>query len=478
MRLARALLLSPLLVSAQTITLQQGLQEALTRGPEAELIRNSVDSAQEVVREVRKVAWPAVTGYANAGLGRQPSMLDGLAAGFGALGQSIGSLDGRVGAIDSATGSSLGPLAALDAMKTDPDKPTWGVGYGVQATQALFTFGKVTTALRMASTQKRITSLQVRSSRATVQKDFLQLWTATVLAQRNVGILERSLRRQAETVAFVERSVAGGTGARAQLLVARSRQLKLQQELLAARRDEMSTRRMLNRTLGRPADDAAVLDTVGLPELEALRPPAREELLRLATENRHDLKSIKEFMGMQQDLITIYRANYLPNVALVGKVGVTAAHTDMGEAFKEAGNIRDNYEWSAGVAVQWNIFDGFEQSAKAGQTRAAVHALEIRRNDLNRMVEIEVDQALMDRQAADSTVEAAREGLAAAIEARGLSEIDFRQGSGTLADLLTAEEVQRQAEFGLAAAQLERTRAAATLALVRGQDLIALPEEP
>jgi len=478
MRLARVLLLSPLLASAQTITLQQGLQEALTRGPEAELIRNSVDSAHEVVREVRKVAWPSVTGYANTGVGRSPSMLSGLAAGFGALGQSIGSLDHRVGVLDSATGSSLGPLAALDAMKTDPDQPTWAVGYGVQATQALFTFGKVTTALHMASTQQRITSLKVRSDRAAVQKDFLKLWTGTVLAQRNVGILERGVRRQSEIVAFVERSVAGGTGARSQLLVARSRQLKLQQELLAARRDEMSTRRMLNRTLGRPADDAAVLDTAGLPELEALLPPSREDLLRQAMENRNDLKSVKEFLGMQEDLITIYRANYLPNVALVGKVGVTSANTDLGEAFKEAGNLRDNYEWSAGVAMQWNLFDGFEQSAKAGQSRAAVHALQIRRNDLNRMVEIEVDQALMDRQAADSTVQAAREGLAAALEARSLAETDFRQGSGSLADLLSAEEMQRQAEFGLAAAQLERTRAAATLALVRGQDLIALPEEP
>ncbi len=478
MRLARALLLSPLLVAAQTITLQQGLQEALTRGPEAELIRNSVDSAEEVVREVRKVAWPSVSGYANARAGRSPSMLGGLAAGFGALGQSIGSLDGRVGAIDSATGSSLGPLAALQALDTDPDQPTWSVGYGVQATQPLFTFGKVTTALRMASTQQRITNLQVRSSRVAVQKDFLKLWTATVLARRNVDILERAQRRQAETVAFLERAIVGGTGARAQLLMARSQKLRLQQELLAARRDEMSTRRMLNRTLGRPADDAAILDTTGLPELEALVPPSRDDLLRQAVENRHDLKSLKEVLSMQQDLITIYRANYLPNVAMLGKVGVVSANTDMGEAFKEAGNVRDNYEWSVGLAMQWNLFDGFEQSAKAGQTRAAVHALQIRRNDLSRLVEIEIDQALMDRQAADSTVEAAREGLAAALEARSLSETDFRQGSGSLADLLSAEEVLRQAEFGLAAAHLERTRAAATLALVRGQDLIALSEEP
>jgi outer membrane protein TolC len=104
--------------------------------------------------------------------------------------------------------------------------------------------------------------------------------------------------------------------------------------------------------------------------------------------------------------------------------------------------------------------------------------MQLRQNDLNRMVEISVEKALMDRQAADSSLAAAKEGLAAATEARTLYETNFRQGSGALSDILSAEENQRFAELALVAAQLERTRAAANLALVRGQNLIALSEEP
>jgi len=482
MKLAHVLLLAPLLASAQAITLQQGLHEALTKGPEAELIRTSVDSAHESVKEVRKVAWPSVSGYANAGLGRQPSMLGGLGSAMGGLASSIGDLDHRVGSLEDSVGANRGnstnALSALSAMKTDPDEPTWSVGYGVQATQALFTFGKVTTALRMASTQDRITKLKVKTDRTKVQSDFLDLWIATSLAQRKVGTIERSIKRQAETVAFLQRSFAGGTGVRAQVLLARSQMLRLQPELLAARRDAMSTRAMLNRTLGRPADDSTPLDTTGLVELEARVPPSRDELLRQAIENRNDLRGLKEAMGLQQDLVSIYRANYLPNVMLQGKLGVTSANTDASEAFKGAGKIRDNYEWQVGVGMQWNIFDGFEQSAKAGQTKAAVHALQIRQNDLVRLVEVDVDKALLDRQAADSSLAAAKEGLAAVAEARALYETSFRQGDGPLSDVLTAEENQRVAELGYAAAQLEITRSAAQLALVRGQDLIALPEEP
>jgi len=482
MNVARVLILTPLLAGAQVLTLQQGLEEALTKGPEAEYIRTSVDSANESVREVRKVAWPTISGYANAGLGRSPSQLAALGGVFGALGQSLGSLDNRVGESESrdgvARGSSLAPLAALDALKTDPDEPTWSVGYGVKATQPLFTFGKVTTALRMASTQKRMTSLKVVNDRLDVQANFLSQWTGAVLAERKVSTIDRSLKRQAETVAFLERSFAAGQGSKAQILMARSQMLKLQPDLLAARRDAISTRRMLNRTLGRSADDMTQLDTTGLPELEGRLPPTRDELLKEAMEKRSDLKTIKEALGLQEDLVSIYRANYLPNVALTASAGVASANTDANEAFKEAGNVRDNYSWSVGVGMQWNIFDGFEQSAKAGQTRAAIHGMQLRQNDLHRMVEIAVEKALLERQAADSSLAAAKEGLAAASEARALYESSFRQGSGALSDILSAEENQRLAELGLVAAQLERTRTAAQLALVRGQNLIALPEEP
>lgn len=482
MNAARVLILTPLLAGAQVLTLQQGLQEALTKGPEAEYIRNAVDSAGQVVKEVRKVAWPSVSAYANAGLGRQPSQLEALGGVFGALAQSAGSLDHRIGTLEDSArlrhGSSLEPLAALKALETDPDEPTWSVAYGVKASQTLFTFGKVTTALRMASTQDRLTALKVRSTRIDVQTSFLSQWTGTVLAERKVGTIERSLKRQAETVAYLERSFAAGQGSKAQILMARSQMLKLQPDLLAARRDATAARRMLNRTLGRSADDATTLDTTGLPELEGRLAPSRDELLQDALKNRDDLKMLKEAIGLQEDLVTIYRANYMPNVALTASAGVTGYSTEMNEAFKEAGKVRDNYNWALGVGMQWNLFDGFEQSAKAGQSRAAVHAMQLRQNDLNRMVEISVEKALLDRQAADSSLAAAKEGLAAATEARTLYETNFREGSGALSDVLSAEENQRFAELALVAAQLERTRTAANLALVRGQNLIALSEEP
>ena len=128
--------------------------------------------------------------------------------------------------------------------------------------------------------------------------------------------------------------------------------------------------------------------------------------------------------------------------------------------------------------MQWSIFDGWEQSSKAAEVRSSVRQMEVREGDLRRMIEIDVDNALQSRIVADSSLSAAREGLAAAAEARDLLTRNFQSGSGTFSDVLQAEENQRQAELGLLSARLERTRAAAKLAAVQGHDLISLPEVP
>jgi len=261
------------------------------------------------------------------------------------------------------------------------------------------------------------------------------------------------------------------------VLLAKSTLLRLTPELLSSERDARVARKALNRLLGRAPEDTTELDTTGLPALEARKVPTREELLKATLAGRQDLKVLREGISLQEDYAKILRANNLPNIAAVGKFGFVSADQDMGNSTKNAFKW-DNREWSVGVGLQWNVFDGFEQSSKSGEVRAAVRQMQVREGDLRRMIEMEVDRAVTDRMSADSSLTAAREGVAAASEARDWFARNFANGSGQLSDLLQAEENQRLAELGLLAARLERTKTAARLSLVQGQDLISLSEVP
>jgi len=428
-----------------------------------------------LVKEVKAVAYPKVSAYANAGLGQQPNQMaaamEGLGSSFGALAKTIGNVNGAAGLHDS----NLAPLGALGGMATSDD-PYWNYSWGLQVAQPLFTFGKVSTSLNMAKTQDRLTRVRLRNTRLATQQSVVELYIASVLSKAKLETTRRSVERQKAVVDQLQRNFEYGSGAKAQVLLAKSTLLRLTPEIQSGERDVLAARRALNRLLGRSADDMTELDTVGLPELEGRVSPPRDQVMAMALANRHDLKMLKEARSLQQDYAKILRANNLPTIAMQAKFGFVSGAQSW-DAVKHAADW-ENRDWSVGVGMQWSIFDGFEQSSKAGEVRAAVRQMEVRENDLERLIEMEVDNALADRVSADSSLSAAREGVAAATEAREWFARNFASGSGQLSDLLQAEEHQRLAELGLLIARLERTKAAAKLAAIQGYDLISLPEVP
>lgn len=465
-------------VHAGKLDLSQAIREAALQGPEAKVLQASADSSRLLVKEVKAVAYPKVSAYANAGLGQSPNQMaaamGGLGKAFGALGEAIGNVNHMTA--DSTDKKNLKPLSALEGAMVTSDDPYWNYAWGLQVAQPLFTFGKVSTALNMAKTQDRLTRVRLRGTRLATQQSVVDLYIACVLSKAKLETTKRSVERQKAVVDQLQRNFQYGSGAKAQVLLAKSTLLRLTPEIQSGERDVLAARRGLNRLLGRSADDMTELDTIGLPELEGRVSPPRDQVMAMAMVNRQDLKTLKEFRSLQQDYAKILRANNLPTIAMQAKFGFVSGAQSW-DAVKYAADW-DNRDWSVGVGMQWNIFDGFEQSSKAGEVRATVRQMEVRENDLERMIEIEVDNALLDRISADSSLAAAREGVAAATEAREWFARNFASGDGQLSDLLQAEENQRLAELGLLIARLERTKAAAKLAAVQGYDLITLPEVP
>jgi outer membrane protein TolC len=468
--LALCTALLPLAISAQGLDLERALKEATSQGPDAQILKNGVDSAHGKVRSVESVAWPKVSGYANAGLGQQPnSSAAALGAAFGGIAQTIGNVNRSAGGPDS----NLAPLNALgSAFNTDP---YYNYSWGVQVQQALFTFGKVSTALRMAKTQERITTAQSLAARQTIQANVVDLYMAAVLAQAHVEVLKRSVSSQEETVKSLERNFANGSGAKAQVLLARSKRIAVQQDIISATRDAKTARQSFNRILGRPTEDTAALDTNGLSRFE-MQTPSRQEILKNGQNQRQDLKTLRESRALMEDIAFIDKAAYYPTVAAVGKFGFSVQ--DQNASAVKHGADWAQRDWSVGIGMTWNIFDGWSSKGDEDQTRAMVRTLAVREGDMVRGIEIGADTYLRDKEAADSALAAAVEGVAAAREARDLYHATLLSGGGNLSDLLSAEDGLSAAEFGWLAARLARAKACIHLSLVQGKDLISLPEAP
>jgi outer membrane protein TolC len=433
-------------IQAAPLTLSQALTEGLSTGPEAQVLKNSTDSANEKVRSVKSVAYPHVSAYANAGLGQSPN----------------------------ASAALMKALAPMLHMPAPSDDPYYSYAWGVQATQPLFTFGKISTALRMASTQERITKASTLATRQSIQQQVVDAWFNAVLANARLDLLQKSIERQGETVKTLERNFALGSGMKAQILMARSKLIASRQDLIAAQSASQAARKALNRLVARPSEDTTALDTNGLAQFESMAVPDREQLVRNAYDNRQDLKSLNEARTLMEDYYFINKAAYYPTIGLQGKFGFVSA-TQNASGIKNAADW-DNRDWSIGVGMQWTLFDGWDNAGQAGQTQAAVRTLAVRTADMNRGIDISASMYLRDKEAADTGLASAKEGVAAAREAWELYRANFASGQGQLTDILSAEENLRAAELGLFSARLARTKACIHLTLVQGKDLISLSE--
>jgi outer membrane protein TolC len=389
--------------------------------------------------EVLAGALPMVQFYANAGRGASPFDL------------------GSLGFEDSSGASVLNFAQSR-------------YSYGIEVQQPIFSFGRVTQALKTAGRAERSQAASNRSSLKQLQLQALDAFYSVLTARARLDVLTASIKRQSETVAFMESNFKMGAGMRSSVLLAVSAFKALEPEQIRARRDAEVTAMMLNRLLGRPVAETLELDTTEIPAWAAGSDLPQSEI-QTVLDRRDDLAALRLQKEALRGYARVSRMAYLPSLGFQGKWGILAYDPD------QLGAFDDNLEWQVGVGLQWPLFDGMGANARARQYDSDARSLELTERQAKAFAQIEIESAQREAAAADTAYEAARQARAAAAEALELLSEDFRAGKGQVTDLLAAEEGLRNAEFGILAARTQRVRSRAGLRVALGMDLIAKEAE-
>ena len=115
-----------------------------------------------------------------------------------------------------------------------------------------------------------------------------------------------------------------------------------------------------------------------------------------------------------------------------------------------------------GVNVNWNFLDFGRTKAAAAEASATVLATRERLAEFDTVVAADVRQRMLDVQTAYATVNAARDGIRSAAEARRVLADRFAAGVATSTDVLVAQ-------VPLLEAELSRTRALASVRLAEAR---------
>lgn len=442
--LAVALLAVPLAGQEPRDTLVLTLEEAVTRAlatsEEVQTARAQRSLADAQITQARAGAFPQVTGGVayNRTLA---SIFDGLQLGAPP---------------EPGEEPPTNPFASLPFGRPN----TWSAS--LQITQPLYTAGRVGTALAIARNVRAAADLQIEEAEADVALQVREAYFQLVLAEQMVDIAREAHALADQTLRQVELFRQQGTASEFDVLRARVERDNLEPGIVEARNArrlaELNVKRLVNLPAERPIAPATPL----APAVADVDRAA----LRAALERRPALRALDEQVAAREGAVRIARAERLPSIG--------AAANFAYQAFPDQVSPFDTdwrRDWSVGVQASVPIFNGFRTRGQVDQARAELRIAELQRAQLRQGLELELEAALGEFDAARAQIEARRATVAQAQRALELAELRFRSGLATQLDISNARLLLQQARVHEAQALYNYVNALARLERVSGGEV-------
>jgi outer membrane protein len=314
--------------------------------------------------------------------------------------------------------------------------------------------------------QEKADTFSRRRSLQQLQLQVLDSYGMLILAKARLQTLEASVKRNSETVAFLESNWKMGSGVRANVLRAVTALKSLEPERIRAQRDVEAATMALNRIMGQEVDASVELDTAAHLRWDPVAALPDSQALNSLVDERSDVQSLDYSRRSLEGQARYVKMQYLPSLGAQGKWGITAYQPEKLTDFNKS------QDWSVGLGLQWTLFDGFGTLAQARQIQSDARSLSLTERQTKKFVKIEIANAFSDYRAADTALAAANQAVAAAQEAQALLSQDFRAGKGAITDVLQAENDLRNAQLGVLSARYQRIHAQAALRIALGKGLI------
>jgi len=410
------------------LTLDAAVQRSLEQSVDMRLARAAVLDANGQVRQAFSGALPQVTG--SLVYTRQ----------FASIYQGVGGSDSLAKLFQNT------PFGAPNA---------WNVQ--LQATQLLWSGGKVGAGFAAAKSFRQAASLQQDETAADVTFRVKQAYWNAALQSRLLGIAVENLAQARQHLREVQLYRQAGTRAEYDLLRAQVDAANQEPPVVQARNGYDVALLELKRLVNIPADQplvlASALDSPGatIPVLAAdsVGPPQRPGLAAADA-------TVREY----EQLLKVARADRWPTLSVTTTYNEQAFPTDVSPF-----GARFLRGWNGEVRLSFPIFLGFKTAGSIEQARAVLLRAEAQRDGLRRQVELEVAQARGEVDRARALLAARRETVRQALRAQYLAGVRYTNGMATQLDVSDARvaaqqsevnEVQATRDYLVALAQLER----------------------
>ena len=321
---------------------------------------------------------------------------------------------------------------------------------------------------------------------------------AVLLAQERERLTEQSIARLQQTLAEARAREREGLAAEDELLLLEVQLANQKAGLLRARNQIEAARGSLLLAMGddplravtlqgslselrlaagevnAPAD-ADLLAASGAARLAAAE---AEQLWRTAMTDRSDLRQLRTLERIRGLELTVQEAEYLPTIRAFGAVNFGSSDEDDDDQYgtrRGGGDGRpvEYSQWqlsaSAGMTVQWQIFDGFARDARVAQRREAVRQAAVTLRQAELEMRYQVSTLAGNLQEARLRAASQLQSIEQARRSYEIAAARYRAGLGSQLDVTAAESTLLESQVNYAQAVHDYLAAASQLEAAVGQ---------
>lgn len=405
-------------------TLDRAISCALTNGPDARLAQHRIASAEAAIQEANAAFWPRLQ-----------------------FGSSYTGSDNPM----NVFGWALNQRAFSTAMDFNHPPTADDMNVRGQVTVPLYSGGRNVAGRRAATANVEASRQEAFAVRNALEFEVARAYFTVVKAGQFIHAAEAAVHAYETNRAIASRRFDGGTILKTELLDVEVRLAQAREDLVRARNMKALAEHALGNLLG--LENTPVTVAEALPELAV---PGTSDFSR-----RPELRATHERQRAKEAEVRRAQAGYLPRLNAFGSYD-----RDEGWEFRGAGR-----SWTAGLLLQWDIWDGRLTAARVQGARADLDTARETDRKTRLAIELEVEQARLNLEAASERLGVTEKAVAQARESTALTRVRFDQGLALATQLIDAETA-------LTTARVRRVEALADqrIAVAALRKALALPQ--
>jgi outer membrane protein TolC len=311
---------------------------------------------------------------------------------------------------------------------------------------------------RMALHREEESSARLAQRREDVALDLATAYVEAAKARGHLEAARTAVEQAREHLRVAAVRSETGVGLKSDELRARTFLASMEERLIAAENRVSLAAMGLALAAGEPPGSRL---EAGEPLRLAEESLSLDEATSLALVNRQDLKEAEAAASRGEAGVGLARSSWFPRVNASAQYQMNDRTTPLGS---------DNDSWSAGAALQWELFDGMRRRSETGAASARRDAAREYLQQQRRLAAFDVARRYLERDSALRRRDVARHAVGDGAETVRLLEKRYANSLASMGDLLDAQAALNEARATLI--DLEGTCQLATAGLYHGAGVL------